>query len=68
MSDTTRTHRPTSKSPRYTKARGIGRDRVRWPSSQVGTYRHGMVLVRPGQTVTERFAEEGIVTDQPAAR
>lgn len=39
MSDTTRTHRPNSSSPRYTKAHGIGRDRERWPAS-LGTFRY----------------------------
>ena len=44
MSDITRTHRPTTSSPRYTKARGIGRDRMRWPA-HFETYRH---LPTPG--------------------
>lgn len=36
----TRTHRPTpAPSPRYTRRHGIGRDRLRWDSSQLGTFR-----------------------------
>lgn len=42
MSARTRTHRPTSSSPRYTKAHGIGRDRMRWPSSEMGTFRYDL--------------------------
>lgn len=34
MSKRTRTHRPTTASLRYTKAHGIGQDRVRWPSGK----------------------------------
>lgn len=63
MSDITRTHRPNSRSPRYTKARGPGRDRMRWPAS-LGTYRRGMVWVRPGESIAQRAAEEGIVTER----
>lgn len=41
MSARTRTHRPTTASPRYTKARGIGQDRTYFPHAKgpLGTYR-----------------------------
>lgn len=55
MSDTTRTHRPTTASPRYTKRHGIGRDRLRWASRTLGTFRKDMTDA-DREAITRRVA------------
>lgn len=56
MSDTTRTHRPTTSSPRYTKRHGIGLDRMRWPAG-FGTFRH--LPITPPAPTTETDGDVG---------